>query len=125
MTVHLLLSIITGTAAMSVFAGDEPQILGHRRLAVEQALVHVDVDDVRAALDLLAGDFDGLFVLLLLDQPGEFREPVTFVRSPIIRKLLSGRSASGCVPLSRSSGATVGRHVRLAHLAIRSAMAAM
>ena len=36
-----------------------------------------------------------------------FREPVTFVRSPIMRKLLSGRSVSGRVPLSRRYGATV------------------
>ena len=54
-----------------VLAGDQPQELRHHRFAVEQGLVHVDVDDVRAAFDLLTGDLDGLFVLLVLDQPGE------------------------------------------------------
>ena len=38
-----------------------------------------------------------------------FFEPVTFVRSPIIRKLLSGRSVSGSKPLSRVSGSGRGR----------------
>ena len=37
---------------------DQLQEGGHRHFGVEQALVHVDVDDLGAALDLLAGDFD-------------------------------------------------------------------
>ena len=52
-------------------AGDEAEELRHHRFAVEQGLVHVDVDDVGAAVDLLAGDFDGFFVLLVLDELGE------------------------------------------------------
>ena len=35
---------------------DQVEEPGHRLLAVDQALVHVDVEDVGAALDLLAGD---------------------------------------------------------------------
>jgi hypothetical protein len=38
--------------------GDQLQIGGHRMLGVEQALVHVDVNDLGAVLHLLAGDFD-------------------------------------------------------------------
>ena len=38
---------------------------GHGRLRVEHALVHVDVDDLGAVLDLLAGDLHGLVVVRL------------------------------------------------------------
>ena len=92
-TDHLLLSIITGTVAMSLSPAIKPQEPRHHRFAVEQALVHVDVDDVGSALDLLPRHLDRFVVLFLFDEPGELcGEPVTFVRSPIIRKLLSGRS---------------------------------
>ena len=51
--------------------GDQVEEAGHRLLAVDQPLVHVDVEDVGAALDLLAGDGDGLLEVALADQPGE------------------------------------------------------
>jgi hypothetical protein len=35
---------------------DEVEEGGHRLLGIEQALVHVDVDDLRAVLHLLARD---------------------------------------------------------------------
>ena len=57
MTDHLLLSTITGTAATSCLAGDQPQELRHHGFAVEQRFVHVDVDDVGPAGDLLRGRF--------------------------------------------------------------------
>ena len=38
------------------FGGDELQELDHRRFGIEQALVHVHIDDLRAVLDLLPGD---------------------------------------------------------------------
>ena len=38
---------------------------------VEHRLVHVDVDQLGAGLDLLAGDLDGLVVAVLEDEPGE------------------------------------------------------
>mmetsp|Transcript_11486 Transcript_11486/g.34355 ORF Transcript_11486/g.34355 Transcript_11486/m.34355 type:complete len:255 (-) Transcript_11486:1031-1795(-) len=43
----------------------------HRRQAVQHAVVHVDVDHVRAGLDLVLGDVHGLGVLALDDQPLE------------------------------------------------------
>ena len=41
-------------------------------LGVEQALVHIHVDDLSAALDLLAGYVEGGEVVAGLDQAGEF-----------------------------------------------------
>ena len=52
-------------------AREEREELRHHRRAVEHPLVDVDVDDVSAVLDLLAGDADGLLVALLADQPGK------------------------------------------------------
>ena len=46
---------------------------GHHRLAVDQPVVEADVDHVGAALDLLAGDFEGLVEFPLADQLGELR----------------------------------------------------
>ena len=96
-----------------VLAGDQPQELGHHGFAVEQGLVHVDVDDVRAALDLLRATSTASSYFSSLISRANLREPVTFVRSPIMRKLLSGRSASGRVPLSRSVRRDGRRLVRL------------
>ena len=50
---------------------DEPQEPVHRRDAVDHPLVHVDVDDLGARLDLLAGDVEGRGVVLLGDQAAE------------------------------------------------------
>jgi hypothetical protein len=55
MTSHLEESTITGTRQMSGSAAIRLEEAGHRRDAVDHALVHVDVDDLRAGLDLLAG----------------------------------------------------------------------
>ena len=71
MTDHFELSIMIGTRADVRLGGDQVEEPRHRRLAVEQALVHVDVDDVGAGLDLLAGDGDGLLEVAGQDQPGE------------------------------------------------------
>ncbi len=43
----------------------------HHRFAVQQGVVHVDVDDAGARLDLLPRDLDRLFELLFADQPSE------------------------------------------------------
>jgi hypothetical protein len=55
------------------FGLEEAEEPGHGRDAVDQPLVHADVDDVGAVLDLLAGDGDGLLEAVLLDEAGEFR----------------------------------------------------
>ena len=54
-------------------AAEQLQEAGHRRDAVDHPLVHADVDDVGAVLDLLPGDADRFLVLALLDQLGELR----------------------------------------------------
>ena len=51
----------------------EDQKLRHHRHAVDEALVHADVDDVCAALDLLTRDGDGFFEFVFLDELREFR----------------------------------------------------
>ena len=43
----------------------------HRLLAVEEALVHVHVDHLGAALDLAAGDLECGFIVAHADEPGE------------------------------------------------------
>ena len=52
-------------------AGDQVQEAHHRRLAVEHRLVHVDVDDLGAVLDLLARDAERLLELAVEDQARE------------------------------------------------------
>jgi hypothetical protein len=53
MTSHLEESIITGTRAMSGSAAIRFRKRGHGLDGVQQALVHVDVDDLGAVLHLL------------------------------------------------------------------------
>ena len=57
------------------FGGDQLQERVHRQFGVQQALVHVDVDDLRAALDLLARDLDGGRVVAFQDQLLEAGRP--------------------------------------------------
>jgi len=42
-------------------------------MRVEQALVHIDIDHLRAVLDLLASDLDGGFIIIVEDQLLEAR----------------------------------------------------
>ena len=68
MTAHFDESIITGTLLMSGSAAMRLQEARHRRGRVEHRLVHVDVDDLGAGVDLLAGDLDRLLVPVLEDE---------------------------------------------------------
>ena len=52
---------------------EEDEKLGHHGDAVDEAFVHADVDDIGAAFDLLAGDGDGFFEFVFLDELSEFR----------------------------------------------------
>jgi hypothetical protein len=55
--------------------GDQLDEAVHRRDAVDHPLVHVDVDDLRAALDLLAGHRQRGAVVAVADQVAELRRP--------------------------------------------------
>ena len=62
-----------GHPAYVRFGGDQVEEPDHRRFRIEQPLVHVDVDDLGAVLDLLAGDVERRFEVALPDEPGEPR----------------------------------------------------
>jgi hypothetical protein len=51
--------------------GDEVEELDHRLLGIEQAFVHVDVDDLRAVRDLIAGDVESRGVVAAGDELAE------------------------------------------------------
>ncbi len=70
-TDHFDESIIIGTLVMSGSVATELEETLHRRFGVEQALVHVDVDDLGAVLHLLAGDVERGLEVALGDQPAE------------------------------------------------------
>ena len=70
-TSHLELSTMIGTRAMSGSLAIRLQEAHHRGLAVEHGLVHVDVDDLRAVLDLLARHGQRLLELAVQDHAGE------------------------------------------------------
>ena len=53
--------------------GDQVEERRHRDLGVEQALVHVDVDDLGAVVDLVARDLEGGVVVAAGDQLAERR----------------------------------------------------
>ena len=72
-TLNFELSTITGTRAMSGSAAIRLRKRDHRLLGIEQALVHVDVDDLRAVLDLLARDDHRFVVAVFHDQLLELR----------------------------------------------------
>ena len=55
--------------------GDQAEERGHGLFGVEQALVHVDVDHLRAVVDLLACNVDCGFVVVLEHQSGESSRP--------------------------------------------------
>ncbi len=54
------------------FRGNQVEECGHRLFRVEKALVHVDVEDIGAALDLLARNCKRAIVIAGLDELAEF-----------------------------------------------------
>ncbi len=53
--------------------GDEIKETHHRRFGVEHPLIHVDINNLRAALNLLAGNVQRFAVFLFFDQALELR----------------------------------------------------
>ena len=62
-----------GTRGDVRLGGDEVEELGHHLLGVEQPLVHVDVEDVRAAVDLLLRDGERRLEIAALIELRELR----------------------------------------------------
>ena len=62
-----------GNAGDVGLGGDEVEERHHRGFGIEQALVHVDVDDLRAVLDLVARHLQARGVIARGDQLAEFR----------------------------------------------------
>ena len=54
-------------------AGNQVEEAHHRRFRVEHPLIHVDIDNLRAAFDLLTGNVQRFAVLLFFDQALKFR----------------------------------------------------
>ncbi len=71
-TDHFELSIISGDAGDFGLGRDQVQEGRHRLFAVEQRLVHIDVEDVGPVGDLVAGDLESRFVVAAADEAGEF-----------------------------------------------------
>ena len=80
-TDHFELSIMIGSREDFRLGRDQVEEVRHRLLRVEQPLVHVDVDQVRAAAHLLERHVDRLAELAVLD------EPLKFLRAGHVRAL--------------------------------------
>ncbi len=61
-----------GNAGDVGLGGDQIEVVDHRLLRVEQALIHVDVDDLGAVGDLIARDVECGGEIAFLDQLAEF-----------------------------------------------------
>ena len=71
MTLHLELVDHERHARDVGLRGDQVEERRHRLLGIEQALVHVDVEDLRAVLDLAARDGERGRIVVRLDQLAE------------------------------------------------------
>ena len=60
-----------GDAGDVGLGGEELVVTLHRGLGVEHTLVHVDVEDLGTAFDLLSGDIHGFFVAFAADETPE------------------------------------------------------
>ncbi|CNV29971.1 Uncharacterised protein [Salmonella enterica subsp. enterica serovar Bovismorbificans] len=54
-------------------AGNQVEEAHHRRFSVEHPLIHVDIDNLRAAFDLLTGDIQRFAVFFFFDQALKLR----------------------------------------------------
>ena len=95
---------------------DEIEKPRHRGDAVNHSLVHADVDDLRAVLDLLAGDGQRGLVIAGLDELGELRRPGDVRALADVEKLMESRPDGSRVQLRSASRAqrwTRGRVARI------------
>ena len=74
---------------------DKVEIVHHGGLRIEQALVHVDVDDLRAVGDLVARDVERGGEIALLDQLAEFRGARDVGSLPDVHEADVGRQHEG------------------------------
>ena len=107
--------------------GDQVEVFHHRRLGIEHALVHVDVDDLRAVFNLLAGHRQRGIEIVIQDQLAEFRRTrdvgaladvdkhravettlFGFGRESFVNIGHAAGTAKGSRPLRRSCGGMVG-----------------
>ena len=79
-------------------AGHHVDEAGHRRLAIDHALVHVDVDDLGAVLDLLARDFQRRFIVVGGDQLAELGRAGDVGALADIDEVQVGRQGEGLQP---------------------------
>ena len=89
--------------------GHEVEKPAHRGFAVQHAFIHVDVDQLGAALHLLAGHAHRFLEIVCSDEPPEARRPVTLVRSPTLTNRLSGPIVKGSSPDRRVRVGSFGR----------------
>ena len=61
-----------GDAGDFGLGGQQVQEFGHHGFAVEQSLVEIHVEHVRAAFDLTASDTEGFVEFVFFDEAGEF-----------------------------------------------------
>jgi hypothetical protein len=99
MTSHLEESIITGTTGDVGLGRNEFQEAVHGRHPVDHALVHVDVDDLGAGLDLLPGHRRAPRDSPRLDQLAEARRPGDIgALTDVDEKAVLGRSSAAPSP---------------------------
>ena len=100
-----------GDAGDLGLGGDKPQEPAHGRLAVDQRLVDVDVDQVCAVFDLLARNRDGCVPIAGLDRPGKPGRARDIGALADDEKGCGGflhPTRKGSRPLSRSAGSGTG-----------------
>src|SRR5262249_6611123 len=79
-----------------------------RCLRIQKTFVHTHVDDLCTAFHLVARDTQCFSYWPLKMNFANFGEPVTFVRSPMLTKLRSGRNVRASKPLRRRYGSGCG-----------------
>ena len=101
-----------GRAGDVGFGGHEMQIIDHGLLRIQQALVHIDVDDLRAIGDLFARDIEGGGIFAVLDEFAEARGARDIGALAHIHKANVLREREGLKPRQAQHGLNLGRTAR-------------